>query len=337
MGRRVRFTAASSRRGRPRGGEGIRPRSRYYAHPSGGGNSYNRSCTDGTNYFAPIDVWNPTPPVDEKPFPFDQGFVLRTVVGGTTVVKTLDYKGFSDISFRGSYPLAKVNYADASCPLTVELCAHPIFIPLNTPDSTLPATVMEYTLTNSGSVAVEATVLGWMQNPVLLDSVLPLGMSRVNQLRSGSGHAFIECRAEGTPSAAGYTVFADFESATYELWATTGAAFGSGPILIADVPGYQGNVNGVGTRVVNSHASAPGVPIDGKDAPVGTLVSPNFAVAEGYIHFLQGGGGNAALVRVRLRIPSRRALPRRGLAGRGPHHHPRRLGPLPPGQTEPVQ
>ena len=105
------------------GGEGIRPRSRYYAHPSGGGNSYNRSCTDGTNYFAPIDVWNPTPPVDEKPFPFDQGFVLRTVVGGTTVVKTLDYKGFSDISFRGSYPLAKVNYADASCPLTVELCA----------------------------------------------------------------------------------------------------------------------------------------------------------------------------------------------------------------------
>ncbi len=283
-----------------RGGEGIRPRSRYYAHPSGGGNSYNRSCTDGTNYFAPIDVWNPTPPVDEKPFPFDQGFVLRTVANGTTVVKTLDQKGFSGISFRGSYPLAKVKYADAACPLTVELCAHPIFIPLNTPDSTLPATVMEYTLTNPGSVAVEATVLGWMQNPVLLDSVLPLGMSRVNQLRTGSGHAFLECRAEGTPSAAGYRVFADFESATYAPWTTTDTAFGSGPILIADLPGYQGNVNGVGTRVVNSHASAPGVPIDGKDVPVGKLVSPNFVVAEGYIHFLQGGGGNPALERVRL-------------------------------------
>ena len=283
-----------------KGGEGIRPRSRYYAHPSGGGNSYNRSCTDGTNYFAPIDVWNANPPADEKPFPFDQGFVLRTVAAGATVVKTLDQKGFSGISFRGSYPLARVSYADAACPLTVELCAHPIFIPLNTPDSTLPATVMEYTLTNPGSVAVEATVLGWMQNPVLLDSGLPSGMSRVNQLRNGGGHAFLECRAEGTPLPGDYTVFANFENSTYDPWTTTGTAFGSGPILIADLPDYQGDVKGVGTRVVNSHASAPGIPIDGKDVPVGTLVSPNFDVALGYIHFLQGGGSNPALERVRL-------------------------------------
>jgi non-lysosomal glucosylceramidase len=280
--------------------EGIRPRNRYYAHPSGGGNSYNRGCTDGTNYFAPIDVWNPSPPLDENPFPFDQGFVLRTVKNGTTVVKTLDQKGFSNISFRGSYPLARVTYADAACPLTVELCAHPIFIPLNTPDSSLPATVMEYTLTNSGSVAVEATVLGWMQNPVLLDTGLPLGMSRVNQLRTGSGCAFLECRAEGTPSQAGYTVFADFENASYAPWATTGTAFGSGPILISDLPGYQGDVKGVGTRVVNSHASAPGSSIDGKDVPTGTLVSPDFAISRDYIYFLQGGGSNPALERVRL-------------------------------------
>ena len=444
-------------------GEGIRPRSRYYAHPNSADSGY-RNCNDGANYFAPIDVWNATPPIDEKPFPLDQGFVLRTVKNGTTVVKTLDQKGFSGISFRGSYPLARVNYTDVACPLTVELCAHPIFIPLNTPDSSLPATVMEYTLTNPGSVAVDATVLGWMQNPVLLDTGLPVGMTRVNQIRDGRGCAFLECRADGTAIplytyASDYTVFASFEGTTYtpwittgtafgsgpvpvpsptnaitdlrdvrgvggkivstylasggdgatgtltspafilgknyihfllgggavsgiqvrlldavsgvELrittnavnantmkwqvwdvtaligrsvkivvedltssswgqldfdhvcfsdkqlapeyvvyddfervayapWTTTGTAFGSGPILITDVPSYQGDVKGVGTRVVNSHASAPGTSTAGKDVPVGTLVSPDFIVTYGYIHFLQGGGSNSALERVRL-------------------------------------
>ena len=281
-------------------GVGIRPRSRYYAHPSGGGNSYNRDCMDGANYFAPINVWNPSPPIDEKPFPFDQGFVLRTVANNVTTVKTLDQKGFSGISFKGSYPLARVNYTDTACPLAVELCAHPIFIPLNTPDSALPTTVMEYTLTNTSAFSVEATVLGWMQNPVLLDTGLPTGMTRVNQLRTGSGHAFLECRADGTPLPVDYTVFANFENATYTPWTTTGTAFGSSPILITDIPSYQGDVKGVGTRVVNSHASAPGTSIVGKDAAVGTLVSPDFVIAQGYIHLLQGGGGNSALERVRL-------------------------------------
>ena len=444
-------------------GEGIRPRSRYYTHPNAG-NSGNRSCTDGTNYFAPINVWNANPPVDEKPFPFDQGFVLRTVANTVVSVKTLDQRGFSGISFRGSYPLARVSYTDATSPLTVELCAHPIFIPLNTPDSALPATVMEYTLTNNSAVSVDATVLGYMQNPVLLDTGLPAGMSRGNQIRNGSGCAFLECRADGSavqpftyaadydvfasfegttyapwivtgtafgsgpvvvppinhqyadlqdvrgvgskfvntwlasggdgatgsltspaftigknyihflmgggavsgiqvrlvdantnaqlmiatntvnastmkwriwdvtalagrsvkivvednsngswgqlgfdhvcfsdkPQAPEYVVYDDFERATYAPWVTTGTAFGSGPILIADIAAYQGDVKGFGTRVVNSHASAPGVPTDGKDVPTGTLVSPAFTVTHGYIHFLQGGGSNSALERVRL-------------------------------------
>ena len=443
---------------------GIRPRSRYYAHPSGGGNSYNRNCMDGANYFAPINVWNASPPIDEKPFPFDQGFVLRTVANNVTAVKTLDQRGFSGISFKGSYPLARVSYTDAACPLNVELCAHPIFIPLNTPDSALPATVMEYKLTNTSAFPVEATVLGYMQNPVLLDSGLPVGMTRVNQIRDGSACAFLECRADGgaalpysyaadyeifasfegstyapwtttgtafgsgpvavppinhqyvdlqdvravggkfvntwlasggdgatgtltspaftvvknyihfllgggavsgiqvrlldattsaqlmiaTNSTSGstmkwrvwdvtalagrsvkivvednsngnwgqlgfdhvcfsdkqlapeYVVYDDFERATYAPWVTTGTAFGSGPILISDIASYQGDVKGLGTRVVNSHASAPGTSTSGKDVPTGTLVSPDFTVTHGYIHFLQGGGNNSALERVRL-------------------------------------
>ena len=283
-----------------KGGDGIRPRSRFYQHPNG--SSGYQGCFSGANYFAPINVWNASPPADEKPFPFDQGFVLRTVANNVTVVKTLDQKGFSGISFRGSYPLARVSYADVACPLTVELCAHPIFIPLNTPDSALPATVMEYTLTNTSAFAVDATVLGWMQNPVLLDTGLPVGMVRTNQIRDGSNCGFLECRAEGTAilPAFEYVVYDDFERAAYAPWTTTGTAFGSGPILISDIPSYQGDVNGSGTRVVNSHASAPGTSIEGKDSQIGTLVSPDFTLTHGYIHFRQGGGSNPALERVRL-------------------------------------
>ncbi|MFO1492347.1 MAG: GH116 family glycosyl-hydrolase [Kiritimatiellia bacterium] len=220
-------------------GLGIRPRSRSYTHPNG--TTATRDCGGGANYFAPIDVWNPGPPSDEKPFPFDQGFALRTVANGVEAVKTLDHQGFADITFRGSYPLARVSYADPACPLAVELTAHPVFIPLNTPDSALPATVMEYTLRNPGAQTVEASLLGWMQNPVLLDTGLPAGMRRTNTVRTGTACAFLECRADGTAAlpfanASDYTVFASFEGTGYGDWTATGTAFGAGSVTVPRPP-----------------------------------------------------------------------------------------------------
>lgn len=97
-----------------------------------------------------------------------------------------------------------------------------------------------------------------------------------------------------------YVIYDDFERSTYAPWTTTGTAFGSGPILITDIPSYQGNVQGFGERVVNSHASAPGANIGEKDAKTGTLVSPDFTVTHGFLHFLQGGGSTSADIRVRL-------------------------------------
>lgn len=285
-----------------RDGIGIRPRTRPYALPSGGTANYD--CLWGANYFAPINVWAGNPPADEKPFPFDQGFALRTVRDGTVAVHPLDQSGFAGISFRGGYPLAKIGYSDPSCPLEVELTAHPVFIPLNTPDSALPATVMEYALHNPGTAPVEASLLGWMQNPVLLDSGLPAGFTRVNQIRAGSGHAFLECRAAGVvmglttfARASDYTVFADFEGTDYGAWATTGTAFGSGPVAIPapTIPNPDlSNVRGVNNQFANSYLAN-----GGSDIPTGTLTSPVFTVTEGYIHFLMGGGAVDG-VRVRL-------------------------------------
>lgn len=283
-----------------KGGEGIRPRSRTYQHPNGSSASHpNRN---GVNYFAPINVGATSPPADEKPFPFDQGFALRTIRNGVEAVHHLDRNGFSDVSFRGSYPLARVNYADTACPLAVELTAHPVFIPLNTPDSALPATVMEYSLHNPGSLPVEAVLLGWMQNPVFLDSGLPAGLERVNRIRPGTGHAFLECGSAGTAAspfayASDYTVFASFEGTSYDDWTTTGSAFGSGPVSVpppthpsADLK----DVRGVGDKFVNSFLANGGF-----DAPTGTLTSPAFTVTQGYVHFLLGGGAVSG-IRVRL-------------------------------------
>ena len=281
-------------------GEGIRPRSRTYQHPNGSSASHpNRN---GVNYFAPIDVWAASPPADEKPFPFNQGFALRTIKDGVETVNNLDRNGFSGVSFRGSYPLARVTYADAGCPLAVELTAHPVFIPLNTPDSALPATVMEFTLRNPGSSPVDATVLGWLQNPVLLDSGLPAGMARTNQIRSGTGCAFLECRADGTAAlpfalASDYTVFASFEGTDYGAWTATGTAFGSGPVTVPP-PTYPStdlkDVRGVGNKFVNSYLAA-----GDSDAPTGTLTSPPFTIVKGWLHF-QLGGGAVSGIRVRL-------------------------------------
>lgn len=89
-----------------------------------------------------------------------QGFLLRTKAG----TKTLDRQGFSDVQFRGEYPVGKVSYADEACPVTVQLQAFSPFIPLNARDSAVPATVMRYTVTNPSAESVEVDLGGWLQN-----------------------------------------------------------------------------------------------------------------------------------------------------------------------------
>ncbi|WPJ97016.1 GH116 family glycosyl-hydrolase [Coraliomargarita algicola] len=91
-----------------------------------------------------------------------QGFLIRTQAG----TKTLDRQGFPDVQFRGEYPVGKVSYADADCPVTVQLEAFSPFIPLNAKDSAIPATVMRYTVTNPSDQSVEVDLGGWLQNTV---------------------------------------------------------------------------------------------------------------------------------------------------------------------------
>ena len=96
--------------------------------------------------------------------PLDQGFGIRV----NEVVRALDRRGFNDIRFRGEYPIAKVEYRDPELPVVVELEAFSPFIPLNESDSSLPVTVMRFTVKNTSGTAVEVELAGWLENAVCL-------------------------------------------------------------------------------------------------------------------------------------------------------------------------
>jgi uncharacterized protein (DUF608 family) len=143
----------------------------HYAHPVAQGDAYSNS--NGA------DV--------------SQGFLIRTKAG----TKTLDRQGFSDIQFRGEYPVGKVTYADKGYPVTVQLEAFSPFIPLNAKDSAIPATVMSYTVTNTSDAAVDVDLGGWLQNatcPYTTDATLG---KRRNRLVEADGAVSLLGTVEG--------------------------------------------------------------------------------------------------------------------------------------------
>lgn len=239
--------------------------------------------------------------------PFEQGFALRTTVRGQTAVRPLTRAGWSDITFNGEYPLAFLTYRDPGSPVTVSLEAFSPFIPLNVEDSSLPVTVMRFTLENRGTDPVEADLTGWFENPVGLHRGAVQPVQRRNRAVHRPGLVALECSAEPPPLDAAAPprpdiLFDDFERATYAPWQAEGTAFGSGPVERSQVPEYQGNLGMQGERAVNSHASAPGSDVGARDAQTGTLLSPAFTIERNYVTFLIGGGSHRDKTCVNLLI-----------------------------------
>src|SRR2546426_5385098 len=96
----------------------------------------------------------------------DQGFVLRVTSGGQTQDRTLDGAHWRDVSFCGEYPIGSVEYRDPDSPVSVRLEAFSPFVPLDTEASSLPATVMQFRVTNHSRRAVEGELAGWLENAV---------------------------------------------------------------------------------------------------------------------------------------------------------------------------
>src|SRR5271157_468117 len=149
------------------------------------------------------------PPLPSSPL--EQGFAIEIAAGGKKQVRALDHTGFSDISFCGEYPIAYVVYRDPQSPVTVSLEAFSPHIPLDAQSSSLPATVMRYTLKNTSNGKVEVQLAGWLENAVGLYTAPGPSAQRRNQVLSTPALLTIHSQAKGSSgdSGAGPIVAAD--------------------------------------------------------------------------------------------------------------------------------
>ena len=261
---------------------------------------FNHHVGTGAEHYA-----KPMKPVS----PIGQGFAISIGQGDKRQTRTLDANGFSEVSFIGEYPVGFVEYRDPAMPLVVSLEAFSPFIPHNVQDSSLPATVMRFTVKNTGTEKVEGAIAGWLENGVCLYSGKESDGFRRNQIVQKDTFVMLDCSAEGPTEPKGTLprediVFDDFEKPAYEGWTAEGTAFGNGPIETKAIPGYQGDIGGHGDRVVNSHATAPGDTVEQKDSAVGTLTSRPFMIERDYIRFRIGGGSHAGKTCINLQIDS---------------------------------
>ena len=229
----------------------------------------------------------------------EQGFAVRVDDGEKTQSRMLDKRGFSDISFRGEYPVGRVSYKDAGCPVSVKLEAFSPFIPLNVKDSALPATILTYTVENTSERQVRVQLGGWIENKVCpLSDYFPEYLRRNRIERNGENTTLcmsavankrqVKIRSE--------ILFEDFEKDNYGKWKVEGETFGDGPVSKADVPEYQGQLGIEGERAVNSHASAAESKdtslVGNRDGKTGRLLSPEFKIERRFVRFLLGGGNH---------------------------------------------
>lgn len=231
----------------------------------------------GHNYADPLSADQP------GASQFGQGFALRTATGGRTTSRTVDAAGFDDVRFTGTYPIGRVSYGDAGSPVAVQLEAFSPFVPLATLDSTLPATIMSFTLRNTSSAVVRATLLGYAENPVCIDS--RYRQPTTLQARSfGGGIQF--GAVDDVDAEQNDILFEDWEKDTYDGWTVTGDAFGAGPVRPLDVPNLMkrfGDLNVSGTRFVTSYTA-------GGDAATGKLTSREFTIERRYVAVGLSGG-----------------------------------------------
>jgi uncharacterized protein (DUF608 family) len=224
----------------------------------------------------------------EPQAPLAQGFSLLVHDGGNALSRPLNARVFSDVSFCGQYPIGTVNYRDKECPIAVTLEAFSPFVPLSFDDSSIPATVMRFTLKNTSAGRVDAELSGYLENAVGLYSGNGR-LTRTNQIiRNGNKLLLLDCTATplkkpAVQSSRAPIVFEDFEGSDYGKWKGEGTAFGDKP---APGDGPEHLRGFVGKSLANSFAASQ------SDAPQGKLTSQPFTIERSFINFLIAGGNH---------------------------------------------
>ncbi|MBK7405183.1 MAG: twin-arginine translocation signal domain-containing protein [Phycisphaerales bacterium] len=239
------------------------------------------------------------------PPPVAQGAVLRVDAAGKTRIRELSAQGFPSVRFAGEYPIGFVEYAEEGFPIAISLEAFSPFVPLQTQDSSLPATVMRYRLRNLTRDEARVDLVGWLQNAACCFSAVHFAdqaerfasIQNPGELAIAQGGVRkLDGDAKADPATAPY-VFADFESRGYGDWTAEGEAFGGGPAK--GTLANQSPVSAfVGNQLVNSY-------LGGDDRLQGRLLSPPFRIKRPFIGFLVGGGGHKDETCVNLLIDGR--------------------------------
>lgn len=240
----------------------------------------------------------------------ENGFALRVERDGAEVGRVrLDSTGVSGVRFLGQYPVGSVDYPLPSLGVEARLEAFSPFIPLDAEESGLPATIMRWTIRNTGAAPARVTLAGWLANACCVATAFREPLVRRNRAIRAEGFSLVQCSVELPPEDPNARAalredrpLVDFESGTYEGWTVTGAAFGSRPRELSDIAAYQGDLNAQGRWVANSHESRNGEDVVAADAHRGTLTGPEFVIDRKHLRFRIGGGNHAGQTCVNLLV-----------------------------------
>ncbi|MDN5204349.1 GH116 family glycosyl hydrolase [Fulvivirgaceae bacterium BMA10] len=236
--------------------------------------------------------------------PVEQGATIRVRTGNKVQQKTLDSTGFKDITFRGEYPIGKVNYKEAGFPVEVNLEAFSPFIPLEAEKSALPVTILSYKVKNTSQTQVNIELAGWLENavcPYSKDNSIGL---RRNTLHADQNRLTIYSTAEplrvkeNDIKKRPDVVFEDFESGSYQNWKVEGKAFGDKPYQAKDLSPNQNLKGFEGKYFINGYNAREEV--QNPDDLVGTLTSKTFTIHHNFITFNISGGSHKGKTTVNL-------------------------------------
>jgi uncharacterized protein (DUF608 family) len=226
-----------------------------------------------------------------------QGMVLQVTADGKTSARTIDKEGFAEVKFRGQYPIGYVDFSDPACPVRVALEAFSPFVPGSVAESSYPATILNYTLTNTSNRPVECVIGGWLENGVGWKSRRDLKVQLKNTVVKTASYTALNCAAwQVLRGVKPPEVYEDFESGTYDKWTVEGTAFGDTPVKLGSVPrSIAIPPDNQGRYYIDTYIN------DSNDAR-GKLTSKPFTITRPYITFLIGGGRHPGVEGIRLLV-----------------------------------
>ncbi|HMS57204.1 MAG TPA: GH116 family glycosyl-hydrolase, partial [Fimbriimonadaceae bacterium] len=227
----------------------------------------------------------------KRPIPDAVEFQISVNVNGRAF--NLNKQDFPAVTFRGEHPIGTTTYTREDCPVKVTQSAFSPFIPLNSKDSALPATIFELEITNTSSRDVMVEVGAVLENAVSRSR--PDAKRTTKWLTNGFVHTADTAPDpfnKSAPSNRPQRMLADFENG-YGEWTAAGEALGNEPASGTLL--NQNPVTGfVGKALVNTYR--------GGDDTKGTLTSPAFTIDRKFLNFKIGGGAHANRTCVNLMV-----------------------------------